>query len=185
MSNDEPLDKDRLFFTQCYDNFYLRCPVCTQSKKTLRHCRILKSLGALGFHLTREHSDIPESIREEINRVLNSVFQGFKWQMFPKWVYSEEPEPITTTSSSFLIDGHAPRADQWEKIQKIATLLRNQSTFYPNYKKDKLLIFVKMAAGVYDKRTIEQYFDIVVSYSNKDKIRGIYDVTGFCNTVAP
>ena len=182
MSNDEPLDKDRLDFTQCNDTILLRCPECASTKKVLRHCKIFHNFPSLWWHIKHDHRDIIESRLQEVIQVLNSLFKSYKWNMFPKWVYSEAKIPSTTTSS-LLFNGREPRVDVLEKLHDIGRLLKVQSQFYPNFKPKHLLGLFKVILGNVDERTKKKYFDCVKSYSKPDKIKGEYDVSGFCNTV--
>ena len=117
MSYDYQIDKDRLYFTQCNDTILLKCPECT-STKIPRQCKIFHNFPALWIHLKHEHNDILESRMDEIIQVLNDVFKAFKWNMFPKWEYSEFIPK--TSSSSILIDGRTPRIDMLENLEKIA-----------------------------------------------------------------
>ena len=181
MSNDHSIDKDRLYFTQCNDTILLRCPECT-STKILRQCKIFHNFPAVWWHIKQDHKDILESRLQEIIQVLNSLFKAYKWNMFPKWAYSEAKSE-TTTSSSVLIDGHPPRIDSQGKIVEIAKLLKTQSELYPNFKPKPLKAIVKVILGPVDSRTMGKYVDCVIRYSTPDKIKGEYDVTQFCNIV--
>jgi len=182
MSNDDSIDKDRLYFTQCNDTILLRCPECT-STKILRQCKIFHNLPAVWWHIKQGHKDILESRLQEIIQVLNNLFKAYKWNMFPKWAFSEAKIEPTTTSSSILFDGRPPRIDSWDKIVKIAKLLKIQSEHYPNYKPKPLKSFVKVILDPVDSRTLKKYVDCVITYSTPDKIKGKYDVTQFCNKV--
>ncbi len=181
MSNDDSIDKDRLYFTQCNDTILLRCPECT-STKILRHCKIFHNFPGVWWHIKQDHKDILESRLEEIIQVLNSLFKAYKWNMFPKWAFSEAKSD-TTTSSSVLIDGRPPRIDSWGKIIEIAKLLKNQSELYPFFKPKQLKVIVKVVLGPVDSRTLKKYIDCVIKNSKPDKIKGVYDVTQFCNNV--
>jgi len=101
--------------------------------------------------------------------------------MLPRWAYSEAKSQATT--SSLLFNGREPRVDVLEKLQDIGHLLKRQSLSYPNFKQKQLLGLFKVVLGNIDERTKKKYFDCVKSYSKKDKIKGEYDVCGFCNTV--
>ena len=82
MSNTNTLDKDRLYFTQCNEEFSLRCPACTKFNKTLRQCKIFKKFPAIWCHLKRDHTDVTQTELEEFATILNYIFKGFKRQMF-------------------------------------------------------------------------------------------------------
>lgn len=183
MSNDYSLDKDRLYFTQCNDTIYLRCPVCTNEKKVLRHCKLHKNFPSLWYHVRKDHTDIPPGEFEEIIQIFTGVFKAFKRQMLPTWAYSELKNDHTTTSSSVLITGRPPRIDSWKKITEIAKLLKIQSELYPFFKPKQLKAFIKVITGPADSRTIKKYFDCVTNYSKKDMINGVYDISEFCNKI--
>jgi len=108
MSNDDSIDKDRLHFTQCNDTILLRCPECT-STKILRHCKIFHNFPSVWWHIKQDHKDILESRRDEIIQVLNCIFKAYKWNIFPKWAFSEAKIELATTSSSILMDGRQPK----------------------------------------------------------------------------
>jgi len=186
MSNGSSLDKDRLYFTQCSDIIYLRCPVCTEEKKVLRHCKLFKNFQSIWCHIRREHKDIPPGKLEEIIQILTGLFKAFQHQMFPKWAYSEaksENESEDTATSSLLFNGKIPRKDVWERLQDIGRLLKGQSQFYPNFKRKQVLGLIKVILQNADERTKKKYFDCVTKYSVPDKIKGEYDVTQFCKEV--
>jgi len=180
MSNDHSLDKDRLYFTQCSDIIYLRCPVCTEEKKVLRHCKLFKNFQSIWCHIRREHKDIPPGKLEEIIQILTGLFKAFQRQMFPKWAYSEAKSE--TTTSSLLFNEKEPRADVLSRLQDFGRLL-GQSQFYPNFKQKQIQRWLKVILGNVDERTQKKYFDCVTSYSIKDMEKGEYDVTQFCNIV--
>jgi len=181
MSNDDSIDKDRLYFTQCNDTILLRCPECT-STQILRHCKIFHNFPAVWWHIKQDHKDILESRLEEIIQVLNCLFKAYKWNMFLKWAYSEA-KLNTTTSSSILMDGRPPRIDRQENLKKIASLFKTQSELYPNFRKKNIRVLIEKAIELHDPRTMKLYFDSVTSHSKPDKIKGFYDVTQFCNKV--
>jgi len=181
MSNGDSLDKDRLYFTQCSETIFLRCPECTSTKKVLRHCRAFHNFPAVWWHIKQDHRDILESRLEEIIQVLNSLFKAYKWNMFPKWAYSEAKSE--TTTSSLLFNGKEPRADVFARLQDFGRLLRGQSQFYPNFKQKQIQRWLKVILGSVDERTKKKYIDCVTSYSIPDKIKGEYDVTQFCNII--
>jgi len=179
LSYDDSLDKDRLYFTQCNDSFPNRCLECT-STKILRHCKIYHNFPAIWRHLKQDHNDILESRMNEIILVLNDVFKAYKWNMFPKWEYSEAKIRPTTTSSSILFDGKPPRIDVLERLRELARLFKGQSEWYPNFKEKQVFGLIKVILGLADQRTKKKYFECVRKYSTPDKIKGQYDVTQFC-----
>ena len=179
----EQLDKERLYFTQCNDTFPNRCPECT-STKILRHCKIYHNFPAVWCHIKRDHKDVLESRLQEIIQVLNSLFKAFKWNMFPKWAYSEAKIESTTTSSSLLFDGRPiSRIDVLERILEIVNKLKIQSELYPKFKLKQLKAIIKVVLGTVDPRTSKKYLDCIIDASFKDKVNGIIDVTAFCDTV--
>ena len=179
MSNDHSIDKDRLYFTQCNDTILLRCPECT-STKILRQCKIFHKFPAVWWHIKQDHKDILESRLQEIIQVLNSLFKAYKWNMFPKWAYSEAKSE--TTTSSLLFNGKEPRADVFARLKDIAHLFK-VSQFYPNFRRLQVLALISVVMEKVDLRTQKKYFDCVTSYSTPDKIKGEYDVTQFCNII--
>ena len=181
MSNDCPLDKDRLDFTQCNDTILLRCPECTFTKKVLRHCKIFHNFPSLWWHIKQEHRDIIESRLQEVIQVLNSVFKAYKWNMLPKWVYSEAKIPSTTTSS-LEFDGRPPRGDVLQKLRKIAEIYKNYQE-YPNLRLKQIKNWATVVLVKVDSRTLEKYVNCITHYSKKHKFKGEYDVSDFCNTV--
>ena len=180
MSNDDSIDKDRLYFTQCNDTILLRCPECT-STKILRQCKIFHNFPAVWWHIKQYHKDILESRLQEIIQVLNSLFKAYKWNMFPKWAYFEAKSE--TTTSSLLFNGKAPRADVLARLQDLGRLLKRQSDSYPNFKRKQVFGLIKVILGNVDERTKKKYFDCVTTNSIPDKIKGEYDVTQFCNII--
>ena len=179
MSYDDSLDKDRLYFTQCNDTILFRCPECT-STRILRQCKIYHNFPALWCHIKRDHKDILESRLDEIIQVLNCNFKAYKWNMFPKWEYSEA-KIKPTTSSSILFDGKPPRIDVLERLRDLARLFKGQSAWYPNFKEKQVFGLIKVILGYADQRTMKKYFHCVTSNSKPDKSHGVYDVTQFCN----
>src|SRR3989304_4145704 len=151
MSNDNSVNKDRLYFTQCNDTILFQCPECT-STKIQRHCKVFHNFPAVWWHLKQEHKDILESRVDEIRHVLNCVFKAFQWGMFPKWAYSEAKSEPATTSSSILMDGRPPRKDRYENLVKIANLLKMQSQLFPIFRQKNLLILIEKVIGPRDPR---------------------------------
>ncbi len=178
----EQLDKERLYFTQCNDTILLRCPECT-STKILRHCKIFHNFPGVWWHIKQDHKEILESRLEEIAQMLNCLYKAYKWNMFPKWAFSEAKIKPTTTSSSILFDGKPARIDVLERLEKIGRLFKMQSNDYPIFKQKQVLGLIKVILENADSRTKKKYFDCVTSNSTPDKIHGVYDVTNFCNKV--
>ncbi|MCH8982180.1 hypothetical protein IH922_09205 [candidate division KSB1 bacterium] len=101
--------------------------------------------------------------------------------MFPKWAYFEAKSE--TTTSSFLFNEKVPRADVLVRLQDVGRLFKGQSDSYPNFKEKQVFGLIKVILGNVDERTKKKYFDCVTNYSKPDKIKGVYDVTQFCNIV--
>jgi len=177
LSYDDSLDKDRLYFTQCNDTILLKCPECT-STKILRQCKIYHNFPALWCHIKRDHKDILESRLDEVIQVLNCIFKAYKWNMFPKWTYSEAIIKPTTTSS-ILFDGRTPRPDVDRKLQKIAKIYKISCDF-PNLNQKQVTNWAFAVLGHPDSRTLKKYVQCVTNNSTPDKIKGQYDVTQFC-----
>lgn len=182
MSNDYSLDKDRLYFTQCNDTILLRCPICTEEKKVLRHCKIHKNFPSIWWHVRKEHNDIPPGQLEEVIQILTGLFKAFKHQMFPKWAYYELKNEHTTTSS-LLFDGKPPRTDALEKLRDVGRLLKGQSQSYPSFRQKQLQALILKILGPVDPRTYKKYFECVTNYSKKDVVNGVYDISEFCNKI--
>ncbi|MFY9301190.1 MAG: hypothetical protein WAO91_08385 [Candidatus Nitrosotenuis sp.] len=180
MSYNDELDKDRLYFTQCNDEFPLRCPECTESK-ILRHCKIFTNFPGAWRHIKRVHNDIPPSKMDEIKQILSSIYKAYQWKMFPNWKYVGRKS--NATSSSLRFDGRSiTRADVLSNVQEIARVLQNQSELYPNFNPKQLSAFIKVAIGEVDSRTAKKYLNCVIDASSIDKVRGIIDVRAFCDT---
>ncbi|MBM3910619.1 MAG: hypothetical protein FJ356_03110 [Thaumarchaeota archaeon] len=179
MTLDGSVDKDRLYFTQCNDTIVLRCPICTEEKKVLIHCKLHKNFPSLWWHVRNEHKDIPPSQLEEIIQILTGLFKAFKHQMFPKWAYTEQK--VTTTTSSLLFDGKPPRIDSLQKLQEIARLYKQQSQSYPHLTHKQVTNWASVILGKVDTRTLKKYLDCIIHNSKKDAINGVYDVSEFCN----
>ena len=180
MSNKKPVDKDRLYFTQYNGKFPTRCPLCTE-QKILRQCRTFHNFPALWRHIKLEHIGIPESQMKEISGILNSVYTAYQWNMFPKWEFDDGKIKKTTTSSSITHHGISKRIDFQERLEKIAKMLRLQSTFYPKFKERHLRLFIEKSIGYHDPRTMENYFEFVVGHSKRDNENGTYVVSSFCD----
>jgi len=184
MTSADPVNKDRLLFTQYNDPIYLRCLICTALNSFLGHCKIFKNFPSLWWHIKREHPDLTPAEREEIILILNHVFKAFQGQMFPKWAYSEAitPNKVPTTSSSILFNGRPPRIDVFERLVALARLYKVQTDF-PNLTLKQIQRWSLVILKNVDARTQKKYVDCVRKYSKKDIVKGEYDVTGFCNTV--
>jgi len=180
MSNGSTLDKDRLYFTQCNDTILLRCPECT-STKILRQCKIFHNFPGVWWHIKQDHQDILESRRNEVIQVLNCIFKAYKWNIFPKWAYSEAKSE-TTTTSSILFDGRPARIDVLEKLQEIARVYKRSSDCH-KLKQKQVTNWANAVLKHPDSRTLERYVKCITSYSTPDKIKGEYDVTQFCSMV--
>ena len=87
---------------------------------------------------------------------------------------------LDTTTSSLLLGGRAPRIDSLVKLRKIARLLQIQSEFYPNFKPRHLEKFIRIVIGNADSRTVQRYLKCITGLSQKHKVYGLYDVSGFC-----
>jgi len=177
----DQLDKEPLYFTQCNDTFPNRCPECT-STKILRHCKIYHNFPAVWKHIKQDHKDILESRLDEISHVENCLFKAYKWNMFPKWEFSEAKIEPTTTSSSILFDGKPARIDVLEKLQEIARVYKRSSDCHKLNQK-QVTNWANAVLKHPDLRTLEKYVKCVTSNSKPDKIKGEYDVTQFCNKV--
>jgi len=81
MKYNDKLKKDRLYFTQNYQNIRVRCPECVRTKKVLRHCKVFKNLAALWCHIRRDHGDIVNIVftNKDLIQVLNSLDRAIKW----------------------------------------------------------------------------------------------------------
>ena len=176
------LDKDRLLFTQCNDNFRIRCPICRIEKKFLGHCKIGRNLPSIWSHILRDHKDILPAQREEIILFLNCLYTAFQKQIVVKWP-GFMTKNQTATSSSILIAGAPPRIDRWAKIVEIATFLRAESKYYPNFPPIEIRRIIIQASKVRDPRTILEYFDCITNYSILDYSIGKYNVREFCKKV--
>jgi len=168
LSKDSQINKERLYFAQCNDDFFTRCPFCTKTKKSLKQCKIYKNFQSLWLHL-KNHLDISESELNEIIHVLNRIYQGYKWQMFPRWEFSEKPQ---TTTSSFFLNGKKIRNDERENLKEIASLLKLQLEHFLIFKPKFLEFLVEKVLGPCDRRTKRKYIDNVIKLSKKDMVHG-------------
>jgi len=172
-----------LKFTQCNDNFRIRCPICRVEKKFLGHCKMGRNLPSIWSHILRDHKDILQAQRDEVILFLNSLYIAYNYQIITEWPGAETKNQSATTSSSILIDGAPPRIDRWSKIVEIATFLRAESKNYPYFPASEIRRIIIQSAKVRDPRTIEVYFDCITNYSIKDYNSGKYNVREFCKTV--
>ena len=178
MSNEIQVDKDRLYFTQNNSPIRLRCPECVRTK-ILRHCRIFKNLPSLWWHIKRDHGYFSNLLfdTDAVVTILNAVSKAKEWGIIP------EPTPVyveTTTSSSLNYRGRPPRKDVYQKLEKIASILQNQSELYPNFRLRHIRAFMGVVLGKVDDRTQKNYLDCIVVASEKDNTKGTVDVTQFC-----
>ena len=104
---------------------------------------------------------------------MNSIAKALVWGLIPSGAG-------TTTSLS--LDGKPLRRDVGENIQKIASLLKNQSQIYPVFKPKQLRRFLHPVLGPVDERTRKKYVDMIIRGSEKNLRYGTIDVTSFCNT---
>jgi len=171
-------------FTQCNDNFRIRCPICRVEKKFLGHCKIGRNLPSLWSHILRDHKDILKDQRDEIILFLNCLYTAYQMQIVVEWPdFVTKNQTETTSSSSILIDGAPPRIDRWGKIVEIATFLRAESKYFPNFPENEIRRIIIQASKVRDPRTIQEYFDCVTNYSIRDYSSGKYIVKEFCKKV--
>jgi len=180
LSYDDPLDKDRLLFTQNNSPIRLRCPECVRNTKILRHCRIFKNLPSLWWHIKQDHGNISNLLfnTNDIIKVLNAISKAKEWGIIP------EPTPIyvaSTTTSSLMYRGRPPRKDVREKLEKIALILHTQSELFPHYRLRHIRAYIGHVLEHADERTIKNYLDCIVDASEKNKINGTVDVTQFCS----
>ena len=170
MTLDNLIDKDRLYFSQFNGDFAVRCPICIDIKKIIRHCKIFRNFHAVWCHVKRDHQDLPQADVNEVIQIFNSLFDAIRRQIIP----------TTTSSSSGKIDSYF-RRDKHEKLIQIANLLKDQSQLYPNYKIKQLMRLIGVVLGPVDERTRRKYLDIVISLSEKNIRNGTINVTEFCN----
>jgi len=180
LSYDDPLDKDRLYFTQNNSPIRTRCPECVRIMKILRHCRIFKNLPSLWWHIKHEHGKISNLLfnTDDIIKVLNAVSKAEEWGIIP------EPTPIyvkPTTSSSLVYHRKKPRNDVYEKLEKIASFLINQSYSWPIFSLEQVRLAIKMSMKNPDKRTVRDYLDCIIDSSSKNSDDVTINVTQFCS----
>jgi len=182
LSYDDSLDKDRAYASQCYVKVRWYCPVCVLQKKIKKHCKIHKTPASWWWHIKNEHGKFVNRkfSFDDLRIVSNYLVKALEWEITSVSNLEEFIEKPVTTSSSFLINGKKPRIDRRKKLEKIAKLLKIQSEFYPKFRPAILKKIVRIAIGPHDYRIMEFYFDCVTYYSKKDRIRGEYDVTEYC-----
>jgi len=133
-------------------------------------------------HFTEERlKEIFEAVHEA--RKLGILTEGIKIKenfVTEKPVKIKENSSGSTTSSSLLYDERPPRADVKAKLRDIAELLPIQSEFFPYFKPKVLKKFIRVIIGNADDRTVKKYLKCITDNSEKDPIRGLYDVRGFC-----
>ena len=180
MSYDDSLDKDRLYFTQNNSPIRLRCPECVRTK-ILRHCRIFKNLPALWWHIKQDHGSFSNLLfkTDDIVKILNSLSKAIEWKIITESV--SFPDEQATSSSSLMYHGRPPRKDVYQKLEKIASILKLQSELYPNFRLRHIRGFMSVVLGKVDDRTQKKYLDCIIDASEKDKTKGTIDVTQFCS----
>jgi len=180
LSDDSPIDKDRLLFTQNNSPIRLRCPECVRTTKILRHCRIFKNFPSLWWHIKRDHGYFSNLLfdTDAVVAILNAVSKAKKWGIIP------EPTPVyvtPTTTSSLMYCRRPPRKDVFQKLEKIALILHTQSELFPHYRLRHIRAYIGHVLEHADERTIKNYLDCIVDASEKNKINGTVDVTQFCS----
>jgi len=180
LSYDSQIDKDRLYFTQNYKPIRLRCPECVRTTKILRHCRIFKNLPSLWWHIKRDHGYFSNLLfdTDAVVAVLNAVSKAKDWGIIP------EPTPVyveSTTTSSLMYRGRPPRKDVYQKLEKIASILSNQSELYPHFRLRQIRKYIIHVLEHADERTTKNYLDCIVDSSEKNTTKGTVDVTQFCS----
>jgi len=180
LSNEDIIDKDRLFFTQNYKPIRLRCPECVRITKILRHCRIFKNLPGLWWHIKRDHGYFSNLLfdTDAVVAILNAISKAKEWGIIP------EPTPVyveSTTSSFLMYRGRPPRKDVYQKLEKIGSILQSQSLLFPHFRLRQIRKYIIHVLEHPDERTIKNYLDCIVDASEKNKINGTVDVTQFCS----
>ena len=180
------LIKTRIYCTQISDEIRIRCPECVRIKKCLQHCKIFKSLPSIWYHIKSENGEISNSDfkTEDVLEVFNNIARAMEWKIFPssKNILIRR---VKTTSSSLSFNGKPiKRADVWDRLERIANLLKGQSRSYPIFKKKQLECLIKTKLGYVDERTRKKYYDCIFLASKKDYRFGTIDVSGFCDEVA-
>jgi hypothetical protein len=168
------LDKQRLLFTQFNGDFAVRCPICLDIKKIIRHCKVYRNFHAAWCHVKRDHNNEPKPELDRVIETFNSIFDYIKKGVIP----------YAATSSSANQSGF--RRDMHQKLVNIAVLLKGQSNSYPaDFKIKQLFGLIKVVLGKVDDRTRKKYLDIIISMSEKNIQNGTINVIQFCNTFAP
>ena len=181
MSNDDTLDKDRAYESQCNIRVRWYCPVCVLQKKIKKHCKIHKTPASWWWHIKNEHGKfVNRKFGYDDLRVLsNYLVNALEWEIFPESV--SIPDEQATTTSSLLYRGRIPRKDVYQKLKKIASILQLQSELYPHFRLRHIRAFMGVVLGKVDDRTQKNYLDCIVEASEKNKINGTVDVTQFCS----
>jgi len=181
LSNDSEVDKDRVYASQCHVKVRWYCPVCVLQKKIKKHCKIHKTPASWWWHIKNEHGKFVNRKfgYDDLRVVSNYLVNALEWEIFPESV----PEPIeqATSSSSILYRGRPPRKDVYEKLEKIALILSNQSELYPHFRLKHIRAYIVHVLELADERTIKNYLDCIVVASEKDTMKGTVDVTQFCS----
>ena len=187
MTSADPLDKDRLFFTQ--NNFPIRvkCPECLRVTKNPRQTPVFKKLPALWWHFKRDHGEVSNLFftTKDVKDALNGLSKAIDLGILPpeaKSVVVRSGSADTATSSSILFNGRPARIDVLERLRALAQLYKGQ-TDYPNLTLKQIQRWALVILKNVDARTQKKYVDCVRKYSKKDIVKGEYDVTGFCDTV--
>ena len=181
MSNDIPIDKDRVYASQCYIKVRWYCPVCVLQKKIKKHCKIHKTPASWWWHIKNEHGKFVNRKfgYDDLRVVSNYLVNALEWKIFPESV--SIPVEQATTSSSLLYRERTPRKDVYQKLEKIASILQNQSELFPHFKFKHLRAYCKVVLGQVDNRTITNYVNCIVVASEKNIKNGTVDVTQFCS----
>lgn len=188
MTSADPLDKDRLFFTQNNSPIRVKCPECLRVIKNPRQTPIFKKLPALWWHFKRDHGEVSNLFftTKDVKDALNGLSKALDLGILPP---EAKPEVVrwgsvdTATSSSLEFDGRPSRIDVFERLIEIGRLFKGQTQFYPNLTLKQIERWSLVILKNVDARTQKKYVDCVTKYSKKDIVKGEYDVTGFCDTV--
>ncbi len=185
MSYEDPLDKDRLFFTQNNSLIRVKCPECLRVIKNPRQTPVFKKLPALWWHFKRDHGEVSNLLftTKDIQEVLNGLSKAIDLGILPP---EAKPEVVRrgsadTATSSLNYNGRPARKDVVEKLAKMAGLFRGQSYDYPVFKLKHLKGLVKVVLGQVDERTQQKYLNCVIDASAKNIRNGTIDVTSFCD----
>lgn len=177
MTLEPSLHKQRGDFSHNYKKIRIKCPECIRTIKGRNHVKVYKNLAGIWRHIRHEHGEIVNSVfnTNQIRDVLRSIAIAIEWGML-----SDSGAIDTTTSLSTKYNGKPLRQDVKQKFLEIAELLRIQRELYPIFSRQQLLARVKTKLGPVDERTLKKYMDFITSSSEKDMLRGTYDVSSFC-----